>query len=354
VRFHKRAGCPGGAGPDTMRAKPERLKITSIPVRPELSRGLQGPGALRLKLGWYPNLFTVLAIGRRRVEGLYDSLRALNHAGLPLHRRSMNNTLVAVFDAEPAALEGLRALQELRQEAHVALQASAAMVQAPAGGSRAGETHRAGLTGEAFARLAERLRRLVPARPGAPATLSAKTLADVVLALASADVGVDLLSDVIEALAPGKAVLVVEVDEAQAAPVEGKLGRLGGQVFRRHSGRIVEDVLIHEAEACATELRQLKAELAQANPGDCPALRQEIDAVGQQLKETQAQLNARQTQGQGGTAAKIDALRQPVRRAGGQRRARMETYLAEASALQAARRTKLAGAQRLIQQALSA
>ncbi len=63
---------------------PEKVKITGIPVRPELSNGNRDQTSLRLSLGWRPNLFTVLAIGSKRVEHLYDSLRVLNHSGLPI------------------------------------------------------------------------------------------------------------------------------------------------------------------------------------------------------------------------------------------------------------------------------
>ncbi|HEX9027997.1 MAG TPA: glycosyltransferase, partial [Anaerolineales bacterium] len=63
---------------------PEKVKITGIPVRPELVKGNQDKFSLRQSLGWRPDLFTVLAIGSKRVEHLYDSLRALNHSGLPI------------------------------------------------------------------------------------------------------------------------------------------------------------------------------------------------------------------------------------------------------------------------------
>ena len=63
---------------------PEKVKITGIPVRPELVKGNQDQASLRQSLGWRPDLFTVLAIGSKRVEHLYDSLRVLNHSGLPL------------------------------------------------------------------------------------------------------------------------------------------------------------------------------------------------------------------------------------------------------------------------------
>ena len=63
---------------------PEKIKITGIPVRPELTKGNQDRSSLRMSLGWRPDLFTVLAIGSKRVEHLYDALRVLNHSGLPL------------------------------------------------------------------------------------------------------------------------------------------------------------------------------------------------------------------------------------------------------------------------------
>jgi 1,2-diacylglycerol 3-beta-galactosyltransferase len=63
---------------------PEKVKITGIPVRPELMKGDQDQVYLRQSLGWHPNLFTVLAVGSKRVEHLYDALRVLNHSGLPV------------------------------------------------------------------------------------------------------------------------------------------------------------------------------------------------------------------------------------------------------------------------------
>ena len=63
---------------------PEKVKITGIPVRPDRVKGTRDQATLRQSLGWRPDLFTVLAIGSKRIEHLYDSLRVLNHSGLPL------------------------------------------------------------------------------------------------------------------------------------------------------------------------------------------------------------------------------------------------------------------------------
>jgi UDP-N-acetylglucosamine:LPS N-acetylglucosamine transferase len=63
---------------------PEKVKITGIPVRPDLVKEDQDQASLRQSLGWRSDLFTVLAVGSKRVEHLYDALRALNHSRLPV------------------------------------------------------------------------------------------------------------------------------------------------------------------------------------------------------------------------------------------------------------------------------
>jgi 1,2-diacylglycerol 3-beta-galactosyltransferase len=63
---------------------PQKVKITGIPVHPDLAKGKQDQTSTRLRLGWNPDLFTILAVGSKRVGNLYETLRGLNHSGLPL------------------------------------------------------------------------------------------------------------------------------------------------------------------------------------------------------------------------------------------------------------------------------
>jgi len=62
----------------------EKVKLTGIPVHPDLAKGKQDQASLRQNLGWRTDLFTILAVGSKRVGNMYDSLRVLNHSGLPL------------------------------------------------------------------------------------------------------------------------------------------------------------------------------------------------------------------------------------------------------------------------------
>jgi len=62
----------------------EKIQVIGIPVHPDLARKSRDPAAIRVELGWRPDLTTVLAAGSKRVGNLRDVLRVLNHSGLPL------------------------------------------------------------------------------------------------------------------------------------------------------------------------------------------------------------------------------------------------------------------------------
>ena len=62
----------------------EKVKIVGIPVRPDLLKVNQDPNSIRRSLGWREDLFTVLAIGSKRVGRLEEALSVLNHSGFPL------------------------------------------------------------------------------------------------------------------------------------------------------------------------------------------------------------------------------------------------------------------------------
>jgi len=61
-----------------------KMIVTGIPVNPLITRERRSPSELRTSLGWNTNLFTILAVGSRRVEGLTKILNLFNHYGAPI------------------------------------------------------------------------------------------------------------------------------------------------------------------------------------------------------------------------------------------------------------------------------
>ncbi len=62
----------------------DRIHEFGIPVNPALTHPPKSVAALRRSLGWDPDLFTLFAVGSKRVQRLPEMLRGLNHSGLPV------------------------------------------------------------------------------------------------------------------------------------------------------------------------------------------------------------------------------------------------------------------------------
>lgn len=63
---------------------PEKVKVTGIPVHPDLVNEKRSPAEVRAELGWEPERRTLLAVGSKRVKHMMRLLHELNHSGLPL------------------------------------------------------------------------------------------------------------------------------------------------------------------------------------------------------------------------------------------------------------------------------
>ena len=63
---------------------PDQVRVTGIPVNPELASDCRSREEIRAELGWRTDMTTVLAVGSKRVDRLLDSLNVLNHFGRPV------------------------------------------------------------------------------------------------------------------------------------------------------------------------------------------------------------------------------------------------------------------------------
>ena len=81
---------------------PDIIHMTGLPVNPELADAPSTKAIAREPLGWNPELFTLLAVGSKRVEGLDSFVNILNHSGFPLQLVVVaggNNELFAKLEA---------------------------------------------------------------------------------------------------------------------------------------------------------------------------------------------------------------------------------------------------------------
>lgn len=276
--------------------------------------------------------------------------------------------LVAVFNTETAAFEGLQELKDLHRDGDITLYATAVLVKDLAGDVSVKQSADEGPLGTAVGMLTGSVTGLVAGEVGAAAGLAAGAVAGpvgaavglslgaltgLIIDLSESGVNLDFVDEVSRTLIPGKTAVVAEVEESWETPVDTRLGNLGGLVFRRLRYEVVEDQLVREAAAFEAELQQLKAEMAQASAEGKAALQHQIETVKNKLSATQAQTEARQQQLKSETEAKIASMQAQMKEANERRKAQIERRMAELKADYEARSAKLEQARKLIREALS-
>lgn len=63
---------------------PKNIYVTGIPVHPSIIRPDKSKSEIRAELDWKEDLFAILAVGSKRVEGLVEAVNVINHFGYPL------------------------------------------------------------------------------------------------------------------------------------------------------------------------------------------------------------------------------------------------------------------------------
>jgi len=265
----------------------------------------------------------------------------------------MDKILVVVFDSELKAYDGSRALQELQSEGSINLYSKAVIARDASGEVAVKQQGDMGPVGTSVGLLTGSLIGLIGGPVGLVIGAGAGTVGGMFYDLARLGVGEDFLSEVEKSLLPGKAAVVAEVWEEWTLPVDTRMESLGGVVFRRMRGEIVDAQIERDVEADRAELAELKAELNQANAEAKEKLQKRVDAAKARLQATQDGIQARIEASQKETEGKIQALQAQMAKESGGRKAKREARIAELKADQKRRNDLLKQAWELTKEALA-
>jgi uncharacterized membrane protein len=161
----------------------------------------------------------------------------------------MKQLVVAVFDNETAALEGLRELRDLRSEGGLLLYASAVIVKDNAGKVSVKQDADQGPAGLVLGMLVGGLVGVLGGPAAVPLGGYIGGLAGLLFDLAKFGINLSFFDDVSKALAVGKAAVLAEVEESWTSLLDERLGKHGGTVYRRFSVDLVEDHLARKGAA---------------------------------------------------------------------------------------------------------
>ena len=264
----------------------------------------------------------------------------------------MEKVLVAVFDTETAAFEGLSALQQLHEQGELTVYATTVLAKDAAGVVTIKKQADEGPLGTALGMMTGGLVGLLAGPVGLAMGATAGAMTGLMFDVGKVWISSDVVDQISLSLQPGKAAVLAEVDETWVTPVDTRLGALGATVIRRPTSEAVQEQVNRDAAAYAADMKQLEQELAQARAEDKAAVQKEIAAIRKQLEATRAEIDAEVERSNREANAKLNALSAQMQQASDRRKAQIEKRMAKVKADHAARSAKLEQARKLTRDAL--
>jgi hypothetical protein len=171
--------------------------------------------------------------------------------------------------------------------------------------------------------------------------------------VANLGVGTDFVEEVSKRLAPGKAAVVAEIEEQWIAPLDTRMDKAGGTVFRRSRSDVIDLQNARDAAALQQELDQMQEELAQAKGQAKEKLKATIASTQAALEAAKGRAKARVDAVKTTIDTKIQTLQDQASKSTGEAKARLEQQIAHIKAERDTRGAKLQQAWQLAKEALS-
>jgi uncharacterized membrane protein len=246
----------------------------------------------------------------------------------------MDKMLVAVFDSDTAAFDGLNALRDLHRDNDITLYGWAVIIKDKTGKINIRQPPEEGGAplGAALGLLTDKLLKVLRGPAGLAIGASLPGLTGFLFDLDMSRIGSKFLEEVAQALTPGKAAVLAEVDESSTTRIDERLRKLGAMVFRRLPAEIIEDQFVAESAGFEAKLKTLDRKLEQALAENRAAIQKDIEDARKHRKAAQAHARARLGQAKAEMEAKLKVLQDQAEGAGERAKAQIERRMADLKA----------------------
>lgn len=264
----------------------------------------------------------------------------------------MDKMVVVVFETEAKAYEGLRALSDLHREGSLTVYSDAVIAKDASGRVVLRQSASIGPVGTLLGGATGTLIGLLGGPAGAAAGMLVGSVSGSAFDVANLGVGADFVDDVSKRLTPGKVAVVAEVEEEWITPLDDRMDKIGGSVYRRSRRDVIDFQDERDAAALQQELDQMQKEVAQAKGDAKDKLKAAIANARAALKAAEGRARARVDAVNKTIDTKIEALKEQASKSTGEAKARLEQQIAAIKADRDTRATKLRQAWQLTKEAL--
>jgi len=259
--------------------------------------------------------------------------------------------LIAVFETEAKAYEGLSALKGLHKDGDITLYATAVVNKDQDGQIRIKDSADQGPIGTGVGLLTGSLIGLLAGPLGLAIGAATGAMAGMVYDVSDRDINETFIDDISAALTNGKTAVVCEIDETWTVPVDTKMQALDGLVFRRLRYEVEDEQLNREAEAISNEFRQLKEEFKEAREADKAAINASIEKLKNKAKVASVHLKKKMDDSKSQFDAKVNAIKGQMKNASDRRKAKLQKRIDVLTEEYNARTAKLKQAAKLVGEA---
>ena len=263
----------------------------------------------------------------------------------------MNKMLIAVFDTETKAYEGLSALKDLHANGDITLYATSVINKDPNGQIRIKQNADQGPVGTGVGLLTGSLIGLFAGPVGLAFGAATGAIAGLVYDVNDSDINETFINDVSGALTNGKTAVVCEIDETWTVPIDTKMTALDGIVFRRLRYEVEEDQLTREAEAISNEFKQLKEEFKEVSEADKAKINASVEKLKNKAKAASDHLKKKIGESKNQFNAKVNTIKEQSKNANERRKAKLQKRIDALTEEYKERTAKLSQAAKLVGEA---
>ena len=264
----------------------------------------------------------------------------------------MNKMLIAVFETEAKAYEGLSTLKGLHKDGDLTLYATAVVNKSQNGQIRIKDSADQGPIGTGVGLLTGSLIGLLAGPVGLAIGAATGAMAGMIYDVSDSDINETFIDDISAALTNGKTAVVCEIDETWTVPVDTKMQALNGLVFRRLRYEVEDEQINREAEAISNEFKQLKEEFKEAREADKAAINASIEKLKTKAKAANDLLKKKMDDSKSQFDAKVIAIKDQMKNASDRRKAKLQKRIDVLTEEYNARAAKLKQAGKLVSEAL--
>lgn len=256
----------------------------------------------------------------------------------------MNKMMVAVFDTEKKAYEGLSALKNLHYEGEIVIHGASVITKNESGEVSLKEEDDEGPIGTALGMLTGMMIGILGGPAGMVVGAAGGSLGGLYYDLSQSGIDAEFVDDVSESMSPGKTALILDVEEGWTTPVDTKLEAMDAMIFRRNRYEVVDDQLNREADELSAEWQELKDELKEANDDAKASIQKQMDKVKAKQNAIHEATEKKLAHLKAETEAKTQAIDAQITEAKDKNKKKLEKVKADIKANYERRKKKLEAA----------